>query len=93
MNDDKLYVFEDKLNKELKEIIDDLIVTQLYYFFSLVCVFLGIIGYIKVFIFNIKDQDEIKNNITLNYMTSFNFEFLILLMLVDLNINCIIYKI
>ena len=57
MNDDELYVFDDELNKELKEVIDDLLDRLLCYIFSIVCVFLGVIGYVIVFIFHLKDQD------------------------------------
>ena len=60
LNDDELYIFDDELNKQLKEVLDDLIVRLLYYFFSLICVCLAYIGCIVLLIFNIKDKDERK---------------------------------
>ena len=60
LNDDELYIFDDELNKQLKEVLDDLIVRLLYYVFSLICVCLAYIGCIVLLIFNIKDKDERK---------------------------------
>ena len=60
LNDDELYIFDDELNKELKEVLDDLTVRLLYYVFSLICVCLAYIGCIVLLIFNIKDKDERK---------------------------------
>ena len=51
---------DDELNKQLKEVLDDLIVRLLYYVFSLICVCLAYIGCIVLLIFNIKDKDERK---------------------------------
>ena len=64
LNDDELYIFDDELNKQLKEVLDDLTVRLLYYVFSLISVCLAYIGCIVLLIFNIKDKDERKwNNI------------------------------
>ena len=60
LNDDELYIFDDELNKQLKEVLDDLTVRLLYYVFSLISVCLAYIGCIVLLIFNIKDKDERK---------------------------------
>ncbi len=58
LNDDELYIFDDELNKQLKEVLDDLTVRLLYYVFSLISVCLAYIGCIVLLIFNVKDKDE-----------------------------------
>ncbi len=58
LNDDELYIFDDELNKQLKEVLDDLTVRLLYYVFSLISVCLAYIGCIVLLIFNINDKDE-----------------------------------
>ena len=62
LNDGELYIFDEELNKQFKEVLDDFIVRLLYYIFSLICVCL--VRCIVLLIFNIKDKDERKwNNI------------------------------
>ena len=64
LNDGELYIFDEELNKQFKEVLDDFIVRLLYYIFSFICVCLAYIGCIVLLIFNIKDKDERKwNNI------------------------------
>ena len=58
LNDDELYIFDEELNKQFKEVLDDFIVRLLYYIFSLICVCL--VRCIVLLIFNIKDKDERK---------------------------------
>ena len=62
LNDDELYIFDEELNKQFKEVLDDFIVRLLYYIFSLI--FVCLVRCIVLLIFNIKDKDERKwNNI------------------------------
>ena len=60
LNDDELYIFDEELNKQFKEVLDDFIVRLLYYIFSFICVCLAYIGCIVLLIFNIKDKNERK---------------------------------
>lgn len=57
MTNDELYVFDEQLNKKLKEVIDDLSTRQLYNILSIIFQILGIIGCFVVFIFNIIDKE------------------------------------